>query len=435
MEKRYIHKRGHVVYGILDVTLVRDDDDQPSYFIGSVVDITERKQAEEEREKLQNQLLQAQKMESVGRLAGGVAHDLNNMLLAILGYSEMLLADPKLDTKYKKQIELMHQAGLRSRDLVRQLLAFSRKQTLEMEGLDVNRVLSVFQKLLQKTIRENIEIEYELSSYLPSVQADRNQLEQVILNLAVNAQDAMPEGGTLTIETKLAYLDERYAARHLEVVPGRYVQLMVSDTGQGMDKKIQEHIFEPFFTTKKLGEGTGLGLSTVYGIVKQHRGDIWVYSEPGRGTTFKIYLPVSEGIQQWSRPSSLEKKRGIRGQETVFVVEDNDMVRDLTVSFLKDQGYNVLCAANGSQCLDLLRTHKGPIDLLLTDVIIPDMNGKVLYEQVAKSFPESKVLYMSGYTENVICHHGVLDDGVAFLQKPFSIHDLYVKVREVFDRE
>lgn len=392
-------------------------------------------QAEKDKEKLHNQLLQAQKLESVGRLAGGVAHDLNNMLVAILGYGDMLLADPELESKHKKRVERMHQAGLRCKALVSQLLAFSRKQTLQFGTLHINNVLTEFHTLLHRTIRENIEMEFLLSPDLPPIKADRIQLEQVILNLAVNAQDTMPEGGKLTIETQVADLDENYVAQHIGVIPGRYVLLMISDTGQGMDKEILDHIFEPFFTTKTKDKGTGLGLAMVYGIVKQHHGDIWVYSEPGKGTTFKIYLPALDANSQLEQPAAPIAQKKAHGHETVCVVEDDDIVRELAVNVLQEQGYRVLWAANGSQCLDLIRSHSGPFDLLLTDVVMPDMNGKALYEKVLQSLPRVRVLYMSGYTENIICHHGVLDEGVAFIQKPFSAQDLGNKVREALDQE
>ena len=399
------------------------------------LDLTEHKRSEGERDMLHNQLLQAQKMESVGRLAGGVAHDFNNMLVSILGYSEMLLVDPELHEKHQNQVESIYQAGVRCRDLVRQLLAFSRKQTLQMKSLDINSVLTDFQKLLDKTIREDIEVKYVLSSNLPPIEADKGQLEQVVLNLAVNAQDAMPGGGELTLETHIVDLDEGYVFQHFGSTPGRYVMLMVSDTGLGMDKDIQEHIFEPFYTTKKLGDGTGLGLATVYGIVKQHHGNIWVYSEPGQGTVFKMYLPASASTIRDDQESFADEKLDTHGQETICIVEDDDMVRELTVGVLEGQGYDVLYAANGADCLELMKDHEGPLDLLLTDVVMPDMNGKVLYGHLKDRYPEVKVLYMSGYAENVITHHGVLDEGVNFIQKPFSVQDLCVKVREVLDSD
>jgi CheY-like chemotaxis protein/two-component sensor histidine kinase len=355
--------------------------------------------------------------------------------VAILGYGEMLEADPDLGDKHKRRVKLMYQAGMRSRNLVSQLLAFSRKQTMQMELLDINEVLSDFQELLEKTIREDIEVQLRLSEDLPAVRADKSQLEQVILNLAVNAQDAMPAGGKLTIETSLAELDQHYASHHMGVVPGRYLMLVVSDTGLGMDKETRDQIFEPFFTTKNIGQGTGLGLATVYGIVKQHQGTIWVYSEPGQGTTFKVYFPASDNLQAGEGKAAPVVLNETRGSETVLVIEDDDMVRDLAVSVLQNQGYNVLSAASGVQCLEMLQAYRGPFDLLLTDVIMPDLNGKELYEKVLRSYPKVRVLYMSGYTGNVISHHGVLEGGVAFLQKPFSAQGLCLKVREVLDRD
>jgi PAS domain S-box-containing protein len=418
----------------VEVTATLFEEEHKAYILANVRDITERKRAEEEQENLQFQLLQAQKMESVGRLAGGVAHDLNNMLVAILGYGDLLMADTGLAERHRKRVELMHQAGLRSRDLVKQLLAFSRKQTLHMENLNLNQVLSGFTSLLEKTLRENIVIQYRLSDQLPLAMADRGQLEQVILNLAVNAQDAMPEGGTLTLETSVVELDEGYASQHLGVIPGRYVMLVVSDTGQGMDKATQEYIFDPFFTTKDVGEGTGLGLATVYGIVKQHQGNIWVYSELGQGTTFKIYLPTTEQVQgDVEQAEAADGHPASHGREAVLVVEDDDMVRELAVNVLEEQGYRVLSAASGLDCLDLLDHHEHTFDLMLTDVIMPDMNGKTLFEAVAHRQPDIRVLYMSGYTENVISHHGVLDEGVDFLQKPFSVQELCLKVRNALD--
>ena len=402
-------------------------------------DITERKKAVAERENLQKQLLQAQKMDSIGRLAGGVAHDLNNMLLVILGYGDMLLAAPELDAEQKKIAELIHRASVRSRNLVQQLLAFSRRQTLKVECLDVNQVLSNFEAFLQNTIREDITIDFKPGAGLQSIRADRTQLEQIILNLAINAKDAMPRGGTITIETHMADLKDIHAANQLDLEPGNYILLIVSDTGQGMDQETQDNIFEPFFTTKTSGSGTGLGLASVYGIVKQHLGNILVSSKPGQGTTFTIYFPAAENMQA-NEQSFSEEQGNIRGldiwgQETVLVVEDNDMVQELIVSVLKEHGYNVLCASSGAECLELLSTHTHSLDLLLTDVVMPDMDGKTLYDQVVQSFPALKVIYMSGYTKTFISHHGVLDEGVAFLQKPFSVQDLCARVRGVLDEK
>jgi len=429
-----VHRRSDGSTYPVEATATMFQEDRKTYILANVRDITERKRAEEEKERLQFQLLQAQKMESVGRLAGGVAHDLNNMLVAILGYGDLLMADGELADRHRKRVQLMHQAGLRSRDLVSQLLAFSRKQTLHMENLNLNQVLVGFTKLLEKTLRENIDIQYSLSDQLPLARADRSQLEQVILNLAVNAQDAMPEGGALTIETSVVNLDESYASHHLGVTPGRYVMLVVTDTGHGMDKATQESIFDPFFTTKDVGEGTGLGLATVYGIVKQHQGNIWVYSEPAQGTVFKIYLPATDQVQSdVGQTEAADGHLTTGGLETVLVVEDDDMVRDMAVSALRDHGYTVRAAASGRDCLELLNNHENIFDLMLTDVIMPDMNGKALYEAVTRLLPDIRVLYMSGYTDNVISHHGVLDEGVDFLQKPFSVQELCLKVRKVLD--
>jgi PAS domain S-box-containing protein len=389
-------------------------------------DITERKRAEEQKEKLQEQLLQAQKLESVGRLAGGVAHDLNNLLSPILGYGEVLLMGLPAENQHRKYVQHIIEAGTRARDLVRQLLAFGRKQTLVVETVDLNEVISVFTRLLRRTVREDIAIETVPAPALPAVRVDAGQMEQVLMNLVVNAQDAMPEGGRITIETAVAEPDP-----HPGAPPGRSVVLTVSDTGCGMDPEVREQIFAPFFTTKERGKGTGLGLSTAYGIVKQHGGNIWVDSVPGEGTTFSISLPAvaaSPGPKPVDAANAPEKAEGCR---TVMVVEDNDMVRQLTVDILTLRGYTVLEAAGGAECLRLLGEHPVPIDLLITDVVMPEMNGKMLYRQAVQLVPGLKVLYMSGYTENIIAPRGVLDRGVDFIQKPFTPNALAAKVREV----
>ena len=424
---RRLSKHGDILEVIVSAAIIKGPEDSIAGLVVNLTDVTEQR-------KLEDQLQQALKMESVGRLAGGVAHDLNNMLVAILGYGELLLDDQRLDEELKRKISLMHQAGQRSRDLVEQLLAFSRKQTLRMEWLDLNEVICNFKGLLQKTIRENIEVQFNLSPGLPAVKADQSQLEQVILNLALNAQDSMPDGGGLTFETQATELDESQAASHVDVLPGRYVLLMVSDTGQGMDRETQEHIFEPFFTTKGVGKGTGLGLATVYGIVKQHQGHIWVSSEPDHGATFEILLPAADTPRGRNARRVGEEKQDTRGQETVLVAEDETTVRELTVSVLQNQGYQVLFAANGTQSLQLLDEWDGSLSLLITDVIMPDMNGKILFEYVRLRHPHVRVLYMSGYARDGITHQGVLDQGVDFIQKPFSVQDLCMKVRKVLDR-
>lgn len=398
-----------------------------------VHDITERKEAEEKQGRLQEQLLLAQKLESVGRLAGGVAHDLNNLLSPILGYSELLQAELPEPDKRHDYVGYIIQAGIRARDLIQQLLAFGRKQTLVMETVDLNEVASGFAKLLRRTIREDIAIQMVTSPGLPAVRVDTGQIEQVIMNLVVNAQDALPEGGKITIETAVVELDQEYAASHAGVTPGRYVVMTVADTGFGMESEVREQIFTPFFTTKEKGKGTGLGLATTYGIVKQHGGHIWVYSEPGQGTTFKIYLPAAESAPEPKVSEPAASPAIASGSETVMVVEDNDMVRQLTVDVLSRRGYVVLEASGGEECLQKLGELSAPLDLLITDVVMPEMNGKMLYKQAAQLIPGLKVLYMSGYTENVIASRGVLDEGVNFIQKPFAPTSLAAKVREVLE--
>jgi two-component system, cell cycle sensor histidine kinase and response regulator CckA len=381
--------------------------------------------------KLENQLRQAQKVDSIGRLAGGVAHDLNNLLSPILGYSEMLLDDLGANDARRAYAGEVLRAGYRSRDLVKQLLAFSRKQTLEYRPMDLNQILSDFEKLLYRTIPEDVRIHLALSSGIGTVMADIGQIEQVIMNLVVNAADAMANGGTLTIETEMAVLDDRYAAGHPGVTPGTFVLLAISDTGCGMDEETRNNIFEPFFSTK--GEqGTGLGLATVYGIVKQHDGNIWVYSEPGKGTTFKVYLPVA-GKAAADERFEAKNVMEIKGSETVLLVEDNAQVRHLAHAILKQKGYHVLVEKDGADALAALAAHEGPVDLLLSDVVMPGMNGRELYDNVVERHPGMKVLYMSGYSTNVVAHRGVLDEGVQFIQKPFTVQGLALKVREVLD--
>jgi PAS domain S-box-containing protein len=393
--------------------------------------LAERKRVDKERALLEEQYHQAQKVESIGRLAGGVAHDLNNLLTPILGYSEILKDDLDPSDTRRESVEEVLNAGFRARDLVRQLLAFSRKQTLEYRPMDLNIALTGFGKLLQRTIREDIEIEIIPSPDILTIMADIGQIEQVIMNLAVNAQDAMPEGGCLTIETATAELDEEYAAKHQGVKPGTYVMLGISDTGCGMDEETLDQVFEPFFSTK--GElGTGLGLSTVYGIVKQHGGNIWGYSEPGKGTTFKVYLPVSgEALIEENPVESISASP--KCSETILLVEDNEQVRELAHTILKRQGYTVLVAENGPEALTILTAHDGTVDLLLTDVVMPGMNGRDLFDKVTEKQPAIKGLYMSGYTDDTIAHCGVLDEGTAFIQKPFSVQTLAAKVREVLE--
>lgn len=398
---------------------------------GIMIDITERKRALAEKTRIEKQLHQGRRVEAIGRLAGGVAHDLNNLLTPVLLYAEMLLDDFSPGDDRKRSVNEILSAGIRARDLVGQLLAFSRKQSLESKPLNINKILAGFGKLLRRTIREDILIDMILGSVDKLVMADVGQLEQVIMNLCINAQDAMPEGGRLTLTTNLVVLDAQITAGRSGIEPGEYVLLTISDTGLGMDEEIQQHIFEPFFSTK--GEyGTGLGLATVYGIVKQHGGNVLFNSETDAGTTFEIYLPVTENTTREEQLPAIEQVK-LSGSETILLVEDDDEVRDLTGSILGKQGYHVLLAENGVNALQVLDTYERPVHLLLTDVIMPEMNGKVLYMKAIQKHPDLKVLYMSGYTDDVISHQGILDDDIAFIQKPFSLQGLASKVREALD--
>jgi PAS domain S-box-containing protein len=401
--------------------------------LSMITDITELKHAEKERERLREQLSQAQKMESIGRLAGGVAHDLNNLLSPILGYGEMLFEDAAPYDPLRKPVEEIVNAGKRAQALVRQLLAFSRKQPLQFRALDVNMLLKDFEKLLRRTLREDIRIRMKMDKTIPQVKGDGGQLEQVVMNLSVNAQDAMPEGGVLVIETSHLELDEAYAKQKKGVKTGYYVMIAISDTGTGMGTETLERMFEPFYTTKDTGKGTGLGMSTAYGIIKQHGGNIWAYSEPGLGTTVKVYLPVLMESVDMAEPTGCTTAV-TKGEETILLVEDDYQVRDLSKAVLRRYGYNVLVAGSGEEALQILAGRKEDIHLLLTDVVMPDINGKSLFEKVSASRPDIRVLYMSGYTDDVIVHHGVIDPDVAFIEKPFSIEGLAAKVREVLDK-
>ncbi|HUT53805.1 MAG TPA: ATP-binding protein [bacterium] len=393
---------------------------------GVIIDVTEQRSLEE-------QLLQSQKMEAVGRLAGGVAHDFNNQLTVIMGLSELML--DALGPSHPNSMDAaeIKRAGEKAAALTAQLLAFSRKQVLQPKVLDLNFMVKDIEKMLCRILGEDIVLETILDPELGEVRADPAQVEQIIMNLAINARDAMANGGKLTIETGNIVLDEEYAASHVDAATGPHVMLSVSDTGRGMDQETRRRIFEPFFTTKELGMGTGLGLSTVYGIVKQSGGNIYVYSEPGKGAAFKVYLPRFFGAKEEERAT--HEATPLTGDETILVVEDDENVRKLAARFLAGAGYRVIEAEDCGAALAAARQYPGTIHLLLTDVVLPDKNGRELFNLLQQSRPRIKALYMSGYTDNAIVHHGVIEPGTAFLQKPFTAAAIAAKVREALAAE
>jgi two-component system, cell cycle sensor histidine kinase and response regulator CckA len=383
-----------------------------------------------ERVMLEDRLRQSQKMEAIGRLAGGVAHDFNNLLTVIIGYAQLLADTP--GNRQADSIAQIKSAADRAAGITRQLLAFSRKQVLTPRIINLNDIMLNLDSLLRRLIGEDVEVITMPANDLGSVRADPSQIEHVLMNLALNARDAMPNGGTLTLETANVQLDESYANEHQAITPGSYVMLVVSDTGHGMTPEVQARVFEPFFTTKEVGKGTGLGLSTVYGIIKQSGGYIWVYSEPDRGTSFKIYLPR---VDQTAQTLGSEKRSaGVpRGTETILLVEDDPQLRQLSSSVLAHCGYKVLVAGGPEEGLTTAESNHRDIRLLITDVIMPGMNGRQLAEKIQQINPKMRVLYISGYTNNAIAHYGVLDDGLWFLPKPFTLSALVAKVREVLD--
>jgi PAS domain S-box-containing protein len=432
-EFTYRRKDGTTFPVLIEDRLLRDKAGTISGVRGTIQDITDPKKAEQEVELLQEQLRQAQKMEAIGHLAGGIAHDFNNILTVIKGRSELALFKLPAGDPLRGDIEEIKWASVRAASLTQQLLAFSRRQILEFKVLDLNAVLLDLDTMLRRVIGEDIDLVTVLGEDLGKVKSDPSQIEQVILNLVVNARDAMPGGGKLILETANVELDEDYVRAHVAVTPGSYVRLSVSDTGVGMSPELKKRIFEPFFTTKESGKGTGLGLSMVYGIVKQTGGNIWVYSEPGQGTVFKIYLPrVDEPVD---RPDeSFRFEEAPRGRESILLVEDEEAVRELAAEFLRNQGYAVVEASQGDEAFLVCGMHKGAIDLMVTDVVMPGMSGRELAGQLGSLRPGMKVLYMSGYTDDSIVRHGVLEKGVNFIQKPFSMVRLAQKVREVLDK-
>jgi hypothetical protein len=421
---RVRHKNGNWrnLEGVLTNLL---DDPTVAAIVNNYRDVTDRRILEE-------QIMLSQKMEAIGRLAGGVAHDFNNILTAIGGYADLLMADLPADDRRRRDVEEIHQAAQRAASLTQQLLAFSRRQVLQPKVINLNTLVPDIEKMLRRLIGEDILFATVLHPRLGNVRADPGQLEQVIVNLAVNARDAMPKGGRLTLETRNVELDESYAADHPDVKPGRYVMLAVTDTGIGMDEETKARIFEPFFTTKVRGKGTGLGLATAYGIVQQTGGHIWPYSEPGKGTTMRVYLPrVDEPADPVERAGEVAPAHG--GTETILLVEDEAPVRSVTRQLLERNGYTVLEAADGATAVSLVDGAAGGthVDLLLTDVIMPGMSGRDLATQLKTRRPELRVLFMSGYTDDAVVRHGMLEPGLAYLEKPFRPATLLRKVREV----
>jgi len=428
----WVHKKKDGTLFSAEVRLSSLKLDEKKVLQALVCDITERKQAEQQMLSLQSQLQQSQKMEAIGQLAGGVAHDFNNLLTVISVQAQLALRGLLEGDPLKEKLKDIEQAADRAANLTRQLLAFSRRQILEMKVINLNVILMDMGKMLKRVIGEDIEFKTQLAEDLGLVKADPGQMEQVILNLAVNAKDAMPQGGKLFLETANVELDQDYTRSHLGVVPGAYVLLSVIDTGIGMSMEVKEQIFDPFFTTKEKGKGTGLGLSTVYGIVKQSGGDIYVYSEPNKGTTFKIYLP-----RVFELPEALKKETREevpRGRERILVVEDSPIVRRLAVEILRKQGYRVLEANEGGEALVMCEKDNDPIDLILTDIVMPNIGGPELIERLRQVRKDFKVLYMTGYTDEKIVNHGVLVEGIELIHKPFTIQKLAQKVREVLDK-
>lgn len=427
LEYRYRHAKGHLVWLEAVGKVILNKSGQIEEVILTNRDITERKY-------LEDQLNQARKLQAIGQLAGGIAHDFNNLLTVIISYCDILLSYPQEEPELRRnEIEQIMEAGLHAAALTQHLLAFSRRQNLELQLLDLNEVISSTLKMLPRLIREDIELRTLLHRPLGKIKADPGQLEQVLINLAVNARDAMPQGGSLTIETGSIYLDENYSKRHLEVSPGWYILLTVSDTGVGMDAQIQSHIFEPFFTTKEVGKGTGLGLATVHGIIKQCGGHIWIESEVGKGTSVNIYFPQVEDSQLETRSRSQTiPNASLKGSETILLIEDDARVRQITREILQSQEYKVL-EANGEEALQISQHYSGKIDLLLTDIVMPKSNGREIAEQLLEVRPDLKVIYMSGYADDTIIQHGLLAGELAFLPKPFTPKTLVEKVRTTLD--
>lgn len=430
-EYRVVRKDGQVLF-VRTAGVIRKRPEKKPIIFATLQDITEGKQMDQEREKLKNQLFQAQKMETVGRLAGGVAHDYNNMLSVIIGYAELAMDNTKPGDRMYEDLDEILKAARRSADITRQLLAFARQQTIIPRVLDLNDTIENMLKMLRRMIGEDIILVWMPGTEQGSIKIDPSQIDQILANLCVNARDAINGVGKVIIETRNIVFDEVYCAGHDGAVPGDFIMLAVSDDGSGMDKETLNNIFEPFFTTKGIGEGTGLGLSTIYGIVKQNKGFITVYSEPGKGTTIKIYLPRHSG--RAVEPHREEARKIPSGSgETILLVEDEPSILKLAEKILRNLEYTVLSADSPTKAIRLAEDHRNAIHLLITDMVLPEMNGKDLAQKIQSVYPELKVLFMSGYTTTAIAHHTVLEEGVCFMQKPFSQKDLAVKVREALD--
>jgi len=403
-----------------------------SGMVGSVEDITARVEAQQEAQQLEEQLERMRKLESIGRLAGGIAHDFNNLLTPIMGYTEMAQMQVDEGSRISRDLDRVMHSAHRARDLIGQFLAFGRKQVLEVEVCSLNTLVAEYENVLRRLVREDIKLVLDLQPSLANCRVDRGQVEQILLNLASNAIDAMPGPGLISIETRDVYLDENYARTHADVEPGDFVMLAVSDTGVGMDAATQARIFEPFYTTKEHEGGTGLGLATVYGLVHQHQGHVWVYSEREHGTTFKVYLPAVDAAPK-HRAAPRPRGSSREGHELVLLVEDDEAVRSLVRSILEQRHYRVIQAADSDQALEAAAACTESIDLVLTDVIVPRLNGREIFRRVQRVHPDARVLFMSGYTDNVVGTKGMLDEGIMFLQKPFSTQDLLAKVEEALD--
>ncbi len=431
-ESELMKKNGSTLWVENTVKIFTDEDKALSGIFFFSRDISERKEAEAQKRLLEEQLTQTQKMESLGRLSGGIAHDLNNMLTPILGYAEILRLKLTEDESLYNRVQKIIGAANNARDLIKQLLAFARKQTLLIKPTNLNDVINDFNPMLARTLKANISINYKLNKNLSLINADVIQIQQILINLCVNSQDAMPEGGKITIETDNVYIDKYYPFEHEGIANGKYIVLTIKDSGVGMDRATQSKVFEPFFTTKGPGKGTGLGLATVYGIIKQQKGHIWLYSELGKGTVFKIHFPAIESDFIAAKLTEAEV-RDITGDETLLVVEDQKSVLDMVTEYLNMNGYRVIVARDGNSAINQFMQHLNSVQLIITDVVLPDINGKQVYDSLLQLNPYLRVLYMSGYSEDIITVENVLKPGVNFIQKPFNLKDLGRKIRDILD--